>query len=129
MIDNAEEFYKKLDIPYQIANIVSGELNNEAAKRSDLEAWFPGSYEFRRLVSCSNCTDYQARRLKIRFGQTKSLHGEVKFVHMLNTTMCITTQTICAILENYQEEKGIRVPEVLKEFMPDKYKKFIPFVK
>lgn len=79
MIGNAEEYYKALGIPYRIVNIVSGELNNAAAKKLDLEAWFPGSAAFRELVSCSNCTDYQARRLKVRYGQTKKMDGEVYF--------------------------------------------------
>jgi len=66
MISNAEEFYQALDIPYRIVNIVSGALNHAAAKKLDLEAWFPGSAAFRELVSCSNCLDYQARRLLVR---------------------------------------------------------------
>lgn len=150
MIGNAEEYYKALKIPYQVVNIVSGELNNAAAKKFDLEGWFPGSQAFRELVSCSNCLDYQARRLKVRFGQTKAMDGnvsesfyfsthmlycdfkkilQVNYVHMLNATMCATTRVICAVLENYQEEDGIRVPEVLQEFMPPAYKNKIPFVK
>jgi len=71
MIAIAEEFCQSLGIPYHVVNIVSGELNNAAAKKLDLEAWFPGSGAFRELVSCSNCTDYQSRRLLIRFGQKK----------------------------------------------------------
>lgn len=78
MIGNAEEFYKLLGIPYRIVNIVSVELNNAAAKKLDLEAWFPGSGAFRELVSCSNCLDYQSRSLKVRFGQTKKLNGEAR---------------------------------------------------
>jgi len=66
MISNAEEFYQALHIPYRIVNIVSGALNHAAAKKLDLEAWFPGSGAFRELVSCSNCLDYQARRLLVR---------------------------------------------------------------
>ncbi|CAD5221858.1 unnamed protein product [Bursaphelenchus okinawaensis] len=128
MIGNAEKFYQSLGIPYQIVNIVSGELNNAAAKKFDLEGWFPGGGAFRELVSCSNCTDYQARRLKVRYGQ-KSMDGEVNYVHMLNATMCATTRVICAVLENYQEDDGIRIPEVLQEFMPQRYKEKIPFVK
>ncbi len=77
MIENAEEFNKKLGIPYRIVNIVSGELNNAAAKKFDLEAWFPGSGKFSELVSCSNCLEYQSRRLKIRYGQTKKLNQSV----------------------------------------------------
>ncbi|KAF1560863.1 UNVERIFIED_CONTAM: putative serine--tRNA ligase, cytoplasmic, partial [Eudyptes robustus] len=128
MIGNAEKYYQALGIPYHIVNIVSGELNNAAAKKFDLEGWFPGSNAFRELVSCSNCTDYQARRLKVRFGQ-KAMDGEVNYVHMLNATMCATTRVICAVLENYQEEDGIRIPDVLKDFMPEPYKNKIPFVK
>ena len=63
MLSNAEEFYQSLDIPYRVVNIVSGELNNSAAKKFDLEAWFPGLGKFRELVSCSNCTDYQVGEL------------------------------------------------------------------
>lgn len=66
MISNAEEFYQALEIPYRIVNIVSGALNHAASKKLDLEAWFPGSGAFRELVSCSNCLDYQARRLLVR---------------------------------------------------------------
>jgi len=93
-------------------------LNNAASKKFDLEAWFPGSGKFRELVSCSNCLDYQSRRLKIRYGETKKNNESAEYVHMLNATMCATTRTICAILENYQTEEGIRVPEVLKPLMP-----------
>ena len=66
MIRNAEDFYQELNIPYRIVNIVSGALNHAASKKLDLEAWFPGSGAFRELVSCSNCLDYQARRLLVR---------------------------------------------------------------
>lgn len=129
MIANAEEFNKVLGIPYRVVTIVSGALNNAAAKKYDLEGWFPGSGAFRELVSCSNCLDYQSRRLRIRCGQTKKMNQDVEFVHMLNATMCATTRTICAILENNQVEDGIIVPEVLRPFMPEKYKEKIPFVK
>lgn len=129
MITNAEDFCKVLGIPYQIVNIVSGELNNAASKKQDLEAWFPGSGAFRELVSCSNCLDYQSRRLMVRYGQTKKMGAQVDYVHMLNATMCAATRVICAILENYQTESGITVPEALKPFMPAGLEDFIPFVK
>ncbi|KAM6454483.1 serine--tRNA ligase, cytoplasmic [Liasis olivaceus] len=129
MISTAEEFYQSLGIPYHIVNIVSGSLNHAASKKLDLEAWFPGSGAFRELVSCSNCTDYQARRLRIRYGQTKKMMDKVEFVHMLNATMCATTRTICAILENYQTEEGIIIPDKLKNFMPPGLKEMIKFVK
>ncbi|XP_019369389.1 PREDICTED: serine--tRNA ligase, cytoplasmic [Gavialis gangeticus] len=129
MIATAEQFYQSLGIPYHIVNIVSGSLNHAASKKLDLEAWFPGSGAFRELVSCSNCTDYQARRLRIRYGQTKKMMDKVEFVHMLNATMCATTRTICAILENYQTEEGIIIPDKLKDFMPPDLKEMIRFVK
>jgi len=128
MIDNAETFVKSLGLAYQIVNIVSGELNLAASKKLDLEAWFPGSGAFRELNSCSNCTDYQSRRLKIRHGQTKKMGESAQFVHMLNCTMCATTRVICCILETYQTEDGVNVPEILQSYMPPKYKTFIPFV-
>lgn len=129
MIGNAEEFCKALEIPYRVVNIVSGALNHAASKKFDVEAWFPGSAAFRELVSCSNCLDYQARRLLIRYGQTKQLNDKVDYVHMLNATMCATTRTICAILENNQTETGIKVPQVLRPFMPPDLQDEIRFVK
>jgi seryl-tRNA synthetase len=67
MIKLAEEFYQSLELPYQVINIVSGALNDAAAKKYDLEAWFPGYEAYRELVSCSNCTDFQSRNLNIRY--------------------------------------------------------------
>ncbi|VDK26152.1 unnamed protein product, partial [Taenia asiatica] len=128
MISTAERFFKVLGIPYRVVSIVSGELNNAAAMKYDLEGWYPGSKAFRELVSCSNCTDYQSRRLGIRFGQTKKMGREVEYVHMLNATMCATTRVICAILENYQTTDGVVVPEALREFMPKDLRERIPFV-
>ena len=99
----------------------------------DLEGWFPGSGAYRELVSCSNCLDYQARRLQVRFGLTKKMNAQVivkysilimklylqaDYVHMLNATLCATTRTICAILENNQTEEGVIVPEILHQYMP-----------
>jgi len=117
MNGNAEAFYQALNIPYRIVGIVSGALNNAAAKKWDLEAWYPGSGSFRELCSCSNCTDYQSRRLLIRYGQTKKMNDKVDFCHMLNATMCATTRVICCILENNQTEEGIVVPELLRPYM------------
>ncbi|KAJ9590901.1 hypothetical protein L9F63_016058 [Diploptera punctata] len=129
MINNAETFCQSLGIPYRIVNIVSGALNHAAAKKLDLEAWFPGSSAFRELVSCSNCLDYQARRLLVRYGQTKKMNSQTDYVHMLNATMCATTRVICALLEVHQNETGIKIPDVLKPYMPTAYKDEIPFVK
>lgn len=129
MIGNSEDFYKDLGIRYRIVNIVSGALNNAAAKKLDLEAWFPGSGTFRELVSCSNCLDYQARRLLVRYGQTKKMNAQTDYVHMLNATACAVTRVICVILETYQTETGVKVPEILQKYMPPQYKDEIPFVK
>jgi len=128
MINNAEDFYKILKLPYRIVNIVSGALNNAASKKLDLEGWFPGSKAFRELVSCSNCTDYQSRRLRVKFGYPEK--GEKTLnVHMLNSTLCATTRVICAILENYQTDEGIVVPECLVRYLPDGFPSVIKFVK
>jgi seryl-tRNA synthetase len=115
-----------LGIPYQVVNIVSGALNNAAAKKYDLEGWLPATAKFRELVSCSNCTDYQSRSLNVRCGAKKQGDTSKKFVHMLNGTLCATTRTICAILENNQTPEGVVVPEVLVPFMGGL--KLIPYV-
>jgi len=111
MLSNSEEFYQSLGLPYRVINVVSGELNNAAAQKYDLEAWFPGSGKFRELVSCSNCLDYQSRRLQTKINDD--------FVHMLNCTLTATERTICCILENYQTEEGVKIPEPLVRFMPN----------
>jgi len=106
MVAASEGFYESLGISYRVVNICSGELNNAAAIKYDLEGWFPALGNFRELVSCSNCTDYQSRAMEVRCGQTKKTGpaGEPnkKYVHFLNGTLCATTRTICAILENNQ---------------------------
>jgi seryl-tRNA synthetase len=104
MINYSEEFYKSLKLPYQIVAIVSGALNNAAAKKYDLEAWFPYQGEYKELVSCSNCTDYQSRALNIRYGPKGITDTKKKYVHALNSTLCATERALCCVLENYQEE-------------------------
>ncbi|PHT41014.1 Serine--tRNA ligase, cytoplasmic [Capsicum baccatum] len=125
MINNSEEFFQQLKIPYQVVSIVSGALNDAAAKKYDLEGWYPASSTYRELVSCSNCTDYQSRRLEIRFGQKKGNDQAVQFVHLLNSTLTATERTICCILENYQKADGVEIPEVLQPYMGGKT--FMPF--
>ncbi|KAK6135970.1 hypothetical protein DH2020_030308 [Rehmannia glutinosa] len=125
MLKNSEDFYGLLNIPYQVVSIVSGALNDAAAKKYDLEGWFPASKTYRELVSCSNCTDYQSRRLETRYGQKKSNDKAKEYVHMLNSTLTATERTICCILENNQKEDGVEIPEVLRVFMGGKA--FIPF--
>lgn len=128
MIGNSEEFYQSLKLPYRIVGIVSGELNNAAAKKYDLEAWFPYQEEYKELVSCSNCTDYQSRNLEIRCGIKKMGDREKKYVHCLNSTLSATERSLCCILENYQTEDGVIVPEVLRKYLPGE-PDFLPFVK
>lgn len=98
----SEEFYQSLGLPYQVVAIVSGALNNAAAKKYDLEAWFPYQNEYKELVSCSNCTDYQARALEIRYGAKQITEIRKKYVHALNATLCATERALCCVLENYQ---------------------------
>jgi len=124
MIKTSEEFMQSLGLPYRVINIVSGALNDAAAKKYDLEAWFPGYEDFRELVSCSNCLDYQSRRVNTRL-RDNNKKDEKGFVHMLNGTLCATERTLCCILENYQTETGVRVPEVLVPYVG---KDFIPYV-
>ena len=120
LIANAEEIYKKLELPYRVVSIASGDLNDNAAKKYDLEAWFPASNTYRELVSCSNCTDYQARKLKIRMGKVGSKEEKIT-VHTLNSTAIATERTICCILENYQnEDHSITIPPPLQKYMNGK---------
>merc|ERR1712014_531114 len=127
MIKMAEEFYQELGIPHHVVAIVSGELNNAAAKKYDLEAWFPGDDygkgKYREPVSCSNCTDYQARAMNTKCGFNK----DDPYCHMLNSTLCATERALCCLVENYQEKDGVRVPRALVPFMMGM--EFLPYVK
>lgn len=117
MIKQAEDFYQALEIPYRTVAIVSGEINDAASKKYDLEAWFPGDDDgrgkYRELVSCSNCTDFQSRRMNTKAGYDKNQ----EFPHMLNSTMCATERAMCCLLENYQTAEGVKVPRALQPFM------------
>jgi seryl-tRNA synthetase len=108
--------------------IVSGALNNAAAKKYDLEAWFPYQGEYKELVSCSNCTDYQTRELEIRFGSKKATSTRKEYVHALNSTLCATERALCCVLENYQTEDGVKVPDALRKWIPGN-PEFFPFVR
>ena len=120
LIANAEEIYKKLELPYRIVSIASGDLNDNCSKKYDLEAWFPASQTYRELVSCSNCLDYQARKLKIRMGKVGS-QEEKQVLNTLNSTAIATERTICCILENYQnEDHSVTIPKALQKFMGKK---------
>jgi len=116
LIKNAEEIFQLLKIPYRIMNVCIGDLGAVAAKKYDLEAWLPGQGKYREMVSCSNCLDYQARRLNIRYRNKPN--EKPKFVHTLNSTAIATERAMIAIMENYQEKDGsIKIPEVLKPYI------------
>ena len=118
MIGTSEKYYQALKLPYQVIKIVSGALNDAAAQKFDLEAWFPGYKAYRELVSCSNCTDYQSRALGIRYAlKNLDKNESTPFVHLLNGTLCATERTLCCVMENYQTETGVKVPECLQPFM------------
>lgn len=115
MLAISEQFYQSLGLDYRVVSIVSGEMNDSACLKYDLEAYFPHSKRYRELVSCSNCTDYQARDLEVRYGITKE-NDKKLYCHMLNATLCAVQRTLCCLVENYQDEEGIKVPDVLVKY-------------
>jgi len=111
-----EEILQELELPYRAVNIAAGDLGASAAKKYDLEVWLPSQGRYREVTSCSNCTDYQARRLKVR---AKGEKGSPYLLHTLNGTVVAIGRTIIAIMENYQTAEGyIEVPAVLRPFLP-----------
>ncbi len=107
-----EEIAQELGLPYRVMNIAVGDLGAPAAKKYDIEAWFPVQQRYREITSCSNTTDYQARRLNIRFRRD----GKLEYVHTLNGTGA-TARALLSIMENFQDEDGsVTVPEVLRRF-------------
>jgi seryl-tRNA synthetase len=117
LIHNAEELTQKLGLPYRVVNVCTGDIGTVAAKKYDIEIWMPAQDAYRETISCSNCTDFQARRLNIRYRE-KEGEGPKGFVHTLNSSALATGRTIVAILENCQQEDGsIIIPEVLRKYM------------
>ncbi|MEM2249588.1 MAG: serine--tRNA ligase [Candidatus Bathyarchaeia archaeon] len=117
LIRNAEELVQKLGLPYRVVNVCTGDIGTVAAKKYDIEVWMPAQNAYREIISCSNCTDYQARRLNIRYRE-KEGEPPKGFVHTLNSTALATGRTIVAILENYQQADGsVIIPEVLRKYM------------
>ena len=116
MLAIAEEFYQKMEIPYRIMLLSSGDLGKISAKTYDLEAWMAGQKNYREIVSCSNCLDFQARRLKIRFRDRTD--EQPQYLHSLNSTLVATTRTMVSIIENFQTKDGhIAVPKVLQKYV------------
>jgi seryl-tRNA synthetase len=112
---DAEEILKLLGLPYRVVALCTGDLGFASAKTYDIEVWFPSQNKYREISSCSNCTDFQARRMNTRF---KDSQGRKRFVHTLNGSGLAVGRTLAAILENYQQKDGsVVVPEVLRDYL------------
>ena len=145
------KFYQMLGLPFQVTSCAFSELTRTAAIKYDIEAWFPNSGQYREVVSCSNCTDFQARQLQMKVkndrkarsalehdddsnspevisrGREAGTKPETGIPHLLNSTLMANTRTLSAILENYASPKGIIVPEVLRPYMPADLRQIIPY--
>jgi len=116
MLNAAEEILKRLDIPYRVMLLCTGDMGFSARKTYDIEVWLPGQKKYREISSISNCGDFQARRMKARYKEMGA--KETKFVHTLNGSGLAVGRTLVAVLENYQNEDGsITIPEVLRPYM------------
>jgi seryl-tRNA synthetase len=116
MLAITEEFYQSLEIPYRVMLLSTGDMGKVSAKTYDIEAWMAGQSAYREIVSCSNCLDYQARRLKIRFRD--KTNEDTRYLHTLNSTLIATTRILVSIMENFQTKDGhIRIPSVLQNYM------------
>ncbi|RMF05034.1 serine--tRNA ligase [Candidatus Woesearchaeota archaeon] len=114
LLQNAEEIFQELGLPYRVVNICTGDIGTVAAKKYDLEIWMPAQEKYREAVSCSNCTDYQARRLNIRWTDGKNRD----FLHTLNSTAIATSRVLVGILENFQNKDGtVDIPEALWPYL------------
>ncbi|MFD1420331.1 serine--tRNA ligase [Lactiplantibacillus songbeiensis] len=120
LTNNAESLLKKLDLPYHVITLTTGDMSFTAAMTHDLEVWFPEQDKYREISSCSNCTDFQARRAHIQY---RDDDGKLQFVHTLNGSGLAVGRTVAAIMENYQNEDGsITIPDVLVPYMHGKTK-------
>jgi len=116
MTSNAETILKKLDIPYRVVILCGGDIGFSAAKTYDIEVWLPAQNTYREISSCSNCTDFQARRMQARYRNPETRKPEL--VHTLNGSGLAVGRTLVAVLENYQQEDGsVQIPEVLQSYM------------
>ncbi len=122
LLANAENIYQKLGLAYRVVNVCTGDIGTVAAKKYDIEAWMPAQGDYREVVSCSNCTDYQARRLGVRYREKEGA-PPIGPVHTLNSTAIATGRTIVALIENNQNEDGtINIPEALRKYMGNREK-------
>ena len=116
MLGVAEEFYRNLGIPHRVVLLSSGDMGSVSAKTYDIEAWMAGQDAYREVVSCSNCLDYQARRLKVRFRD--KTNEETEYLHTLNSTLVATSRVLVSIMENFQTKDGhVGIPRVLQGYM------------
>ncbi len=116
MVRNAEEVLRRLQLPYRVMELCTGDMGFGAAKTYDLEVWLPGQGTYREISSCSNCEDFQARRANIRYRKDKK--GKPIFVHTLNGSGLAVGRTLVAVLENYQQKDGsVIVPDALRPYM------------
>ncbi len=119
-----EEIVGNLDLPYRVVNIAAGDLGLAAAKKYDIEGWLPGQARYRELTSCSNCTDYQARRLQTR---VRRGDGSIEVLHTLNGTATAVGRTLIAILENRQRQDGsVELPKALFPYLPESLRVLAP---
>ena len=119
MIAITEEFFQKLEIPYRTVLLSSGDMGKISAKTYDVEVWMAGQNAYREVASCSNCLDYQSRRLKIRFRD--KTNEDTQYAHTLNSTLVATERTMVAIMENFQTKDGhVNIPNVLQKYMGKK---------
>ncbi|WP_414837670.1 serine--tRNA ligase [Candidatus Nanosalina sp. VS9-1] len=116
LLENSEEVMQKLGLPYRVVNVCTGDMNDNAAKKYDVEVWRPPLQEYGEVVSCSNCTDFQARKVGVRIRRD----GDNETAHTLNATACATSRVMTAIIENNQTEQGIKIPEPLQKYMGGK---------
>ena len=118
LIRNAEEFLQRLNIPYRVVLIASKDMGKRNYKQYDIEGWFPGQGKYRELVSGSNVTDWQSRRCNIRY---RKKDNKLDFVHTLNCTLVAVQRTLCAIMENFYDQKrdAITVPKLLRKYIPN----------
>lgn len=116
MLALSEDYFRQLGIPYRVMLLCSGDTGKISSKTYDIEAWMAGQNAYREIVSCSNCVDYQARRLSIRFRD--KTNEDTRLVHTLNSTLVATERTMVAIIENFQMQNGnVKLPEVLQKYM------------
>ncbi|MCM2257936.1 MAG: serine--tRNA ligase, partial [Vicinamibacteria bacterium] len=116
MVADAEEVLKRLELPYRVMALCAADISGNSAKTYDLEVWLPGQQAYREISSCSNCTDYQARRASLRYRPEPK--AKPRFLHTLNGSGLAVGRTLVAVLENHQQQDGsIAVPKALQPYM------------